>query len=55
MIYETTDFHTFWQAKLHIRHSIIIMISLGVTIVSFFLVWFEEENKGCVSAGSTAF
>lgn len=45
MIYETTNFHTFWQAKLHIRHSIIIMISLGGTTVSFFLVWFEEEKQ----------
>lgn len=44
MIYEMTDFHTFWQAKLHYRHSIIIMISWAVLPFLSFLFWFEEEK-----------
>lgn len=45
MIYEMTDSYTFWQAKLHYRHSITIMISWGVLPFLSFLFWFEEEKQ----------
>lgn len=42
MTYEMVNFDTFWQAKLHYRHSIIISGGL-LPFLSFFF-WFEEEK-----------
>lgn len=42
MIYEMTNFHTFWQAKLHYRHNIIYILG---GYYRFFLSCFGLKRK----------
>lgn len=43
MIYEMVNFDTFWQAKLHYRHSIII--SGGLLPFLSFLFWLKRKKQ----------